>query len=165
MSSKVWLWWLEKQGALGNFSAYRTIYSQALLEIDSEKSAVTRKLACGKTHTYPLQDKFLGLTNRTFFPKGRLDTAIQIGGVNVYPEKIVAYLCNHPKVKICSVRLDQNLGRLKAFIVLKDGLPTKDLRQELRLFVKEGLTSFEQPIRFDFGSQLPQNTLGKFVDW
>ncbi|MBQ7739453.1 MAG: AMP-binding protein [Desulfovibrionaceae bacterium] len=134
-------------------------------EIDSEKSAVTRKLACGKTHTYPLQDKFFWSTNRTFFPKGRLDTAIQIGGVNVYPEKIVAYLCNHPKVKTCSVRLDQNLGRLKAFIVLKDGLPTKDLRQELRLFVKEGLTSFEQPIRFDFGSQLPQNTLGKFVDW
>ena len=130
-----------------------------------QEEAVVRRQAHGQAKRYPLQDNFIWPTERTFWPQGRLDAAIQIGGVNVYPEKIKAYLCRHPKVKTCAVRLDQNLGRIKAFIVLSQGEPTQSLRQELRSFVKEGLTSFEQPVRFDFGEELPKNELGKFVDW
>ena len=126
---------------------------------------VERTLYSGEKRIYPLQDNFIWPTEETFWPQGRLDTAIQIGGINVYPEKIVAYLSSNPKIRACTVRLDQNLGRLKAFIVLKDAKPSASLRQELRIFVKKGLTNVEQPVRFDFGDDLPKNPLGKFVDW
>lgn len=130
-----------------------------------KKEGLSRRLPDGREKFYPCTDHMEWADDRHFFPRGRLDTALQVGGKNVYPEKIADYLCTYPCVEKCAVRLSSKGSRLKAFIVLKDEKPTLSLRRALRDYVKKGLSPEEQPTRFDFGSSLPQNAFGKFVDW
>lgn len=46
-----------------------------------------------------------------FRPAGRTDGAVQVGGVNVWPERVAATLGEHPAVADCAVRLDPESGR------------------------------------------------------
>ena len=57
--------------------------------------------------------------DRMFRPERRTDKAVQVGGINVYPERVAACIREHPLVRECVVRLmrpDEG-SRLKAFIV------------------------------------------------
>ncbi|MBR4741618.1 MAG: AMP-binding protein [Desulfovibrio sp.] len=138
-----------------------------LLPHFSRKNAqsVQRTLPGGTLSTYNLQDRLQWLTDTTFLPQGRLDFALQVAGVNVYPQKVAAYLLTHPKISACAIRLMHQTMRLKAFLVLKDAEPTVEFRRELRAFIKSGLSPAEQPIQFDFGLELPKNRMGKLCDW
>lgn len=110
----------------------------------------------------------------------RLDGAIKVGGINVYPDHIAQVIGEHPAVADCTVRLHDAPGlepgarRLKAFIVPStahdSGLSTlaasaDSLRRELETFIAARLSAAERPTRLDFGPALPRGPLGKLTDW
>lgn len=105
-------------------------------------------------------------SDRTLIPLRRRDKAIQIGGVNVSPEQIRAFIESHPGVQHCAVRpmKTEHGTRLKAFIVphvpVADGFIT-----ELRDWLKANLSAAERPINLTLGDALPRNAMGKLCDW
>lgn len=95
---------------------------------------------------------------------GRRDQAVQIGGINVYPERVAAVLATCPGVATAAVRLGDN-GRLKAFVVPVANPDDPDLEAQLRQFVAARLSLAERPTSFRFGPELPHNPMGKPADW
>lgn len=95
----------------------------------------------------------------------RIDQAIKIGGINVYPSHIEAIINTHPCIKECAIRsytLSDGYTRLKAFIVPKDDSLTEE---DVFKYLSDKLTSVEQPKQLTFGSELPRNDIGKLTNW
>ena len=100
-----------------------------------------------------------------FRPAGRLDGAVQVGGVNVFPETVRAVLAEHPAVADCAVRLDTAAGRLKGFVVPREATDEATLAETLRRHCAARLSAPERPTRFTFGHALPRTEIGKLRDW
>ncbi len=124
----------------------------------------------GSTVRYPLQDRLEWTDARCFRPAGRIDGAVQVGGVNVFPAYVAEVLCMHPQVAEASVRLmrpDEG-RRLKAFVVPADGVGKAGcdaLREALLAWCAERLTTPERPAALSFGERLPRQASGKPSDW
>lgn len=114
-----------------------------------------------------LPDRLEWLDDRHFHLTGRLDNAVQVAGINVFPERVRQCLCEHPAVKQAVVRLmGQNEGsRLKAFIVADDGIDLNALRADLTTWIDSRLTTPERPRALTFGASLPCGSMGKASDW
>jgi 4-coumarate--CoA ligase (photoactive yellow protein activation family) len=117
----------------------------------------------------PLPDIVVWHDARRFRPERRSDNAVQVGGVNVYPEKIAATIRSHPLVRDCAVRLmrPEEGTRLKAFIV-----PVMPVEQATDSFGKDfhdwlaaSLDTASRPKRIFFGDKLPVTAVGKAADW
>lgn len=110
-------------------------------------------------------------TERVFRPKGRKDTAVQVGGINVFPGKVAETLKTHGAVSACAVRPtapggDVSRTRLAAFVVPTDPAADHDaLAEVLTAFSAQNMRDVERPVRFDFGPELPRNAMGKLTDW
>jgi len=104
-----------------------------------------------------------------FFPCGRRDGAVQVGGVNVFPERVRATLLQHPWVRDCAVRLDgeapESRRRLKAFVLLGSEAAEAEAESALQAWCREKLSAPERPGHFRFGHELPKSELGKAADW
>jgi len=107
------------------------------------------------------------LDDRRLLPVRRRDGAVQIGGVNVYPDLVCAVLKAHPSVADAAVRaMRPHEGeRLKAFVTPVDGLDVKNLREELEVWLARRLTTAQMPRAFSFGPRLPTSDHGKPCDW
>jgi long-chain acyl-CoA synthetase len=131
-----------------------------------------RTLPDGTVATYPLQDTLAWDDTQHFRPAGRIDAAVQVGGVNVFPSYVADVLCMHPQVAEASVRLmrpDEG-RRLKAFVVPAQAgalawLPWKALRAELLDWCAQRLGTPERPAAISFGERLPRQASGKPADW
>ncbi len=113
----------------------------------------------------PLQDALDWRGARRFFPAGRCDGAVQVGGVNVFPERVAATLRAAPGVRDCAVRLDGDgaAARLKAFVACDpDDRPA--VETALRAACA-ALAAPERPVRVAFGAALPLGPTGKPADW
>ncbi len=128
---------------------------------------VRRTFPDGSVYDFVLQDNLDWKDDRHFLPRGRKDFAVQVGGVNVYPEYVSRVLNEHPAVEESLVRLmrPEEGYHLKAFLILKEGHTPEDTRKSLRAHVKQRLKAEEQPTRFDFGADLPRTPIGKPADW
>jgi long-chain acyl-CoA synthetase len=96
----------------------------------------------------------------------RRDAAVQVGGVNVFPERVRQVLIEHPQVVDAAVRLmrpDEGL-RLKAFVVPRPDAGA-GFTQELRAWIDTRLAAPERPKAITLGQQLPRGQLGKAADW
>ena len=114
------------------------------------------------------QDTLVWLDERRFVPTGRIDQAVQVGGINVFPERVRRELLTHPEVHEASVRLmhPPEGNRLKAFVVPRDvNADQALLHAALDLWVRERLTAPERPRAFSFGASLPVDAKGKPADW
>lgn len=100
-----------------------------------------------------------------FRPQGRHDGAVQVGGVNVFPDRVREVLAAHPAVAACAVRLDTAAGRLKSFIVPREAADEAALAETLRHHCTARLSAPERPTRFTFGPALPRTEIGKLRDW
>lgn len=121
----------------------------------------------GHTEDFLPLDHLEWKTPRHFLVQGRIDQAIQVAGVNVYPSYVAKILQKHPLVKDCAVRLmrkDEG-DRLKAFIVPTTQIDHKKLRQTLHQYAKEHLPEPACPKNYHIGTNLPKNHIGKYTDW
>ena len=94
----------------------------------------------------------------------RLKRMIISNGYNIYPSQIEEVIESHPKVLQCSVVgvPHKYKGEVaKAYIVLKSGESTHNLKKEIKKLCMEGLAKYSQPKEFEFRKSLPQTLLGK----
>ena len=131
---------------------------------------LARTLPDGGTARYPLQDRLEWEDARRFRPAGRIDCAVQVGGVNVFPSYVAEVLRMHPRVADAAVRLmrpDEG-RRLKAFVVPAasvDEAGLAALRAALLDWCAERLVAPERPAALSFGDRLPRQASGKPADW
>ncbi len=122
----------------------------------------------GSRADYALQDDLSWKGNTQFLPKGRIDKAVQVAGVNVYPTKVRKIMLSHPCVADCVVRLmrPEEGSRLKALVVLKTvGADVKASEKDLNSFLDQKLNHYERPAKLSLCDQIPTNHLGKAQDW
>jgi len=108
------------------------------------------------------------LNQRQFVPTGRIDNAVQVGGINVFPDQVAAQLESHPGVAKAAVRLmhEDEGERLKAFIVPRHPQANPEqLIEALEQWCQAHLPAVANPKQYTFGAELPRNTLGKIGDW
>lgn len=117
---------------------------------------------------FAFQDVLEWVDETHFRVKKRLDSAVQVAGINIYPARVCETLRSHSAVADCAVRLmrPEEGDRLKAFVVLKEGIsPGSALTDDLRTFLAKRLSHLEQPKSIVFGPALPRNEIGKLADW
>ncbi|MDB5952993.1 MAG: hypothetical protein JWR65_4848 [Massilia sp.] len=136
--------------------------------VADDAAVLERTLPGGACARYPIQDQLEWIDADTFRPAGRIDQAVQVGGINVFPAQVAAALREHPGVLDASVRLmraDEG-NRLKAFVVPRAAhLDHDGLRAQLALWSRDRFDSPQRPMAFSFGSQLPRQANGKLADW
>ncbi len=118
----------------------------------------------GEADPLLLSDKLIWLDARRFNLAGRRDSAVQVGGTNVFPARVARLLEEHPEVSLARVRLSPRSGRLEAFIVpapdTAPGLPARlDAWSGARLSVPERIYGFT------LGAAIPLSALGKETAW
>lgn len=143
---------------------YRLMPQWTLEPADTDTAPMLRHASGWRT---AMPDR-ITLTGRdTFILRGRVDGAVQIGGINVYPAAIADRLRACPGVEQVAVRLmraDEGT-RLKAFVVPVPGFDHGELEAALTMWMARHLASAERPRSLAFGSYLPVSGLGKAADW
>ena len=143
------------------------------------ETEITRVLADGNSLTLPLQDDLHWSSATQFVVKGRLDSLVQIGGINVSLSAVRAKLVKHPSIKDAVVRMmrSDEGSRLKAFIVLMElnNVPSSvdnlkkashaEIVDSIQHYITTHLSTAERPKALTFGLNLPLNHLGKPTDW
>jgi 4-coumarate--CoA ligase (photoactive yellow protein activation family) len=105
-----------------------------------------------------------------FRPSGRIDQAVSVNGVNVFPKHVAQQLMRHSKVLDARVRLltaDYSRG-LKALLIVSAPLSEEEQQviiAEVRTLAAQHLTVQEIPVRFTVATSIPVNPMGKEVDW
>ncbi|HCL64176.1 MAG TPA: AMP-dependent synthetase [Rhizobium sp.] len=98
---------------------------------------------------------------------GRDDDIITSSGYRIGPAEIEDCLVGHPAVQLAAAIGKPDPLRteiVKAFIVLADGyVPSADLAEEIRDWVKQRLSMHEYPREVEFVDELPLTTTGKVV--
>lgn len=101
----------------------------------------------------------------TFF--GRDDDVITSAGYRIGPGEIEDCLLGHPAVALAAVVGKPDAVRteiVKAFVVLSDGFePSRELLEEIRLWVKNRLSAHEYPREIECVESLPLTTTGKVI--
>ena len=122
----------------------------------------------GGTRGIALPDHVDWVGERLLAPTGRRDGAVQVGGVNVWPQRVAQTLRSHPGVADCVVRrMRPDEGeRLKAFVVMRPLAPDATPTPETALgeFLMARLSPPERPALV-FGACLPVDAAGKPADW
>ncbi len=117
----------------------------------------------------PLPDRVVWKGPDTLRLDGRKDVTVQVGGADVYPARVAAFIAGHPMVAECAVRLDTTLPqpRLKAAVVPRAEAPRDASRlvATLEAFCRAQLTGAERPARIDIMPALPRSIFGKAKDW
>ncbi len=127
-----------------------------------------RRAQAGPDRRVEVQDRLEWISSRHFRVLGRTDGAVQVAGVNVFPDRVAAVLATHPAVVATAVRLmhPHEGTRLKAFIVPRDPLADVDsLRAELTTWMTTALPAPERPKALRFGHEIPVGPMGKPMDW
>jgi acyl-CoA synthetase (AMP-forming)/AMP-acid ligase II len=98
------------------------------------------------------------------FIDGRDDEMIVSGGENVFPREVEDLLADHDgvvEVAVIGVE-DREYGqRLKAFVVIKDGVEVSE--ETLKAHVKSNLAGYKTPREVEFLEELPRNATGKIL--
>ncbi|SNS15010.1 4-coumarate--CoA ligase, photoactive yellow protein activation family [Noviherbaspirillum humi] len=134
----------------------------------SGEDALERTLPEGGSLHVEVQDQLAWDDEHRFRIEGRRDGAVQVGGINVFPERVRQVLLQHPQVAEAAVRLMQphEGNRLKAFIVPRGrGSDDAAFRRELEQWMAPRLSAAERPRSLRFGPALARNAMGKPADW
>jgi 4-coumarate--CoA ligase (photoactive yellow protein activation family) len=170
LASLVQVYGASETGGLGWRASHRDPYRLLpyLERAPDGGDALLRRGPGGETRTLHPQDQLAWCGADRFTVGARGDAAVQVGGINVFPERVRQVLLAHPHVEDAAVRLmrpDEGL-RLKAFVVPRPGAPAPDLfTQELRGWTDARLAAPERPKAFTLGRRIPRGALGKPADW
>ncbi len=95
----------------------------------------------------------------------RLKRVILSSGYNVYPSQIEAVLDAHEAVQTSTVigmRDDYKMQRVKAFVVLRPGVPkTAETEASIRRWCEKRIAKYALPKEYEFRDSLPQTLVGK----
>ncbi|MEZ5914351.1 MAG: hypothetical protein R3C42_01825 [Parvularculaceae bacterium] len=101
-------------------------------------------------------DIFAWEGERRFRLGGRRDGAVQIGAINVFPDRIAQRIREHPDVAECdvSVSLDSTGGeRLVAVITLRSGAaPSESVARSIDVWVRSRLRPYERPRIYNYAA-------------
>jgi benzoate-CoA ligase len=110
-------------------------------------------------------DKYYKDEDGFFFPSGRADDMLKVGGIWVSPLEVENCLRENPAVMECAVvgaMDEENLVKPKAFVVLNQGFaPSEALEKELKTWVLDRLAKFKYPRWIVFIDALPKTATGK----
>ncbi|OPY88564.1 MAG: Benzoate--CoA ligase [Syntrophus sp. PtaU1.Bin208] len=110
-------------------------------------------------------DKYYKDADGFFFPSGRADDMLKVGGIWVSPLEVENCLRENAAVMECAVvgaMDDENLVKPKAFVVLNQGFaPSPELEKELKTWVLDRLAKFKYPRWVVFIDALPKTATGK----
>ncbi|HEE6780379.1 acetate--CoA ligase [Staphylococcus argenteus] len=102
-----------------------------------------------------------------FWFQGRVDDVIMTAGERVGPFEVESKLVEHEAVAEAGIigKPDPVRGEIiKAFVALRKGYePTDELKEEIRLFVEEGLSAHAAPREIEFKDKLPKTRSGKIM--
>lgn len=102
-----------------------------------------------------------------FWFQGRVDDVIMTSGERVGPFEVESKLLEHPDVVEAGVigKPDPVRGEIiKAFIALREGVePSEQLAEDIKNFVKTGLSAHAAPKEIEFKSKLPKTRSGKIM--
>ncbi|GJF55225.1 acetate--CoA ligase [Staphylococcus argenteus] len=102
-----------------------------------------------------------------FWFQGCVDDVIMTAGERVGPFEVESKLVEHEAVAEAGIigKPDPVRGEIiKAFVALRKGYePTDELKEEIRLFVKEGLSAHAAPREIEFKDKLPKTRSGKIM--
>lgn len=118
-----------------------------------------------------LMDQLEWSDQRHFRPTGRRDGAVQVGGINVFPERVAEIIRSHELVAECAVRVahldgDAARTRLQAFVIPKDlGQAHDAFLKVIEAHAAQHLQPLERPTIWQAGATLPRNEMGKLTDW
>ncbi|MGI4945673.1 MAG: AMP-binding protein [Janthinobacterium lividum] len=106
---------------------------------------------------FALPDRVTWEGERLLRPAERVDGAVQVAGVNVFPEQVAERLRRHPMVAECMVSLDTALPepRLRAFIVPVAGSDAETVIAICDRWARRNLTAPERPVSFEAKASLP----------
>jgi 4-coumarate--CoA ligase len=100
---------------------------------------------------FALPDRVIWDGDSLVRPAGRIDGAVQVAGVNVFPDHVAARLRKHAMVAECLVHLDEALPepRLRAFIVPAPGFDNEGAIAACTSWAARHLTAPERPVSFE----------------
>lgn len=133
-----------------------------------ESGALVRRMPDGGEAVHWLQDHIEDIGAGAFRVGPRRDQAVQVGGINVFPQRVREVLMRHPAVEDAAVRLmrPEEGTRLKAFVAPKAGhTDAERLTAELQAWMTKELSPPERPKAICFGARLPLTAEGKPADW
>jgi long-chain acyl-CoA synthetase len=106
---------------------------------------------------FALPDRVTWDGDRLVRPEARIDGAVQVAGVNVFPDQVAARLRAHATVAECLVNLDTTMPepRLRAVIVPAPGIDDESAIAACTAWAARHLTAAERPISFTIGLPLP----------
>lgn len=115
--------------------------------------ALVRISPSGEADSVEPMDFLSWESERRFRLAGRRDGAVQIGGVNAFPDDIAARIEQHPAVERCSVSLSRHPGgvdRLVAEIRLRHGAVTESLARSIDAWARTKLRPHERPRVYNY---------------
>ena len=99
------------------------------------------------------------------FFRQRIKRMIVTSGYNVYPSQLENILEGHPAVQrscVIGVPDPYKMQRVKAFIVLKDGVEdTPELREDILAYSKRNIAKYALPSEWEYRDSLPTTLVGK----
>lgn len=97
--------------------------------------------------------------------KGRIKRMIITSGYNVYPAQLENIFDAHEKVHmscIIGVPDDYKMSKIKAYVMLKEGVPADDAtREELMSYARRHIAKYAMPYDIEFRRELPTTLVGK----
>ena len=95
----------------------------------------------------------------------RIKRMIISSGYSVYPSQLENIIESHENVLIsCVIGVpdDYRMQRIKAFIVLRDGLePTEEIKASILEHCRRNIAKYAMPREFEYRSDLPRTLVGK----
>ncbi len=117
-------------------------------------------------HNYLAGDNAFRDEDGYYWIMGRLDDVLNVSGHRLSTTEIESALVSHPCVaEAAAVGRPHDLKgeAVAVFVTLKNGHPDEDLRQELRLHVRERIGAHAVPDDVRFAAALPKTRSGKIM--
>lgn len=129
-----------------------------------ETAATLRTHADGLTWVYTGDLGYMDSDGFVYF-RGRAKRMIISSGYNIYPAQLENILDAHEKVQmscVIGVPDDYRIQSVKAFIVLKPGVPKSDqVMDEIRNYCRKNIAKYAIPREIEFRDELPKTLVGK----
>lgn len=134
------------------------------LDNPEETADALKPLADGHTWLYTGDLGYMDEDGYVYY-RQRIKRLIITNGYNVYPSQVENIIDAHPDVSyscIIGVKDSRRMHRVKAYIVLKDGvIPDDDCKKRIMEYLRIHVAHYALPKEIEFRTELPKTLVGK----